>query len=195
MYTCYIYRTSDNLYLIYSEGACQYLNESARTRFELTRPFTVNQSDTKCHVFCKWFVEWSNGMSPHVRNLAHGIESLLRDNKLHPHVYCKLYLRYSIPDFKGKHTNHPTSNFFFCFRKCDVNQLILWCTTGFRTFFLQFCFMQNISLDSQNSPHLCKYGIVSIEAKGIYIHMNIWFKYSYPPYSIFKENPPHIKHK
>jgi len=40
----YIYRTSDNLYLIYSEGACdQYSNESARTRFELTRPFTVNQ--------------------------------------------------------------------------------------------------------------------------------------------------------
>ena len=39
----YIYRTSDNLYQIYSEGTCQYSKESARTSIELTRPFTVNQ--------------------------------------------------------------------------------------------------------------------------------------------------------
>jgi hypothetical protein len=28
--TSYIYKTSDNLYLIYSEGACQYSSESKR---------------------------------------------------------------------------------------------------------------------------------------------------------------------
>jgi hypothetical protein len=69
---------------------------------------TSCKSDTKCNVFCNWFVEWSNGMSPCVRTLAHGIEILMQDNKLHPHVYCKLYLRYILPDFKGKHTNHST---------------------------------------------------------------------------------------
>jgi hypothetical protein len=69
-YICYIYRTSDNLYLIYSEGACQYSNE-----IWIDTPLHC-KSDTKCHVFCKWFVEWSNGMSPRVRTLAHGIERL-----------------------------------------------------------------------------------------------------------------------
>ena len=39
----YIYRTSDYVYMIYSEVACQYSNESTRTSIELTHPFTVNQ--------------------------------------------------------------------------------------------------------------------------------------------------------
>ena len=72
---CYIYRTSDNLYLIYSEEAGQYSNESARTSLNIDTPLHC-KSDTKCHVLCKWFVEWSNGMSPHVRSLVHGTESL-----------------------------------------------------------------------------------------------------------------------
>ena len=50
--TGYIYRTSDNLYLIYSEGACQYSNESARTSLNIDTPLHC-KSDTKCHVFCK----------------------------------------------------------------------------------------------------------------------------------------------
>jgi hypothetical protein len=56
-------------------GACQYSNESARTSLNIDTPLHC-KSDTKCHVFCKWFVEWSNGMSPHIRSLVHGTESL-----------------------------------------------------------------------------------------------------------------------
>ena len=68
------------------------------------------KSDTKCHVFCKWFLEWSNGMSPCVRTLVHGIESLIR---------------YGVPDFKGKHTNHSTTYYFVPTRKtfCYHNTL------------------------------------------------------------------------
>jgi hypothetical protein len=36
-------------------------------------------------------------MSPRVRTLAHSIESLIR---------------YGVPDFKGKHTNHSTTYYF-----------------------------------------------------------------------------------
>jgi hypothetical protein len=60
------------------------------------------KSDTKCHVFCKWFLEWSNGMSPRVKTLLHGIESLIR---------------YGVPDFKGKRTNHSTTYYFVPTRK------------------------------------------------------------------------------
>jgi hypothetical protein len=108
----YIYRTSDNLYLIYSEWACQYSNESTRTRFELTRPFTVNQKqNVTCSVNCR-MIQWNvstckNPCTWHWKFNARVVASY----KLHPHVYCKLYLRYSIPDFKGKHSLQNTWHF------------------------------------------------------------------------------------
>ena len=54
---CYIYSTSDSLYLIYNKGAW-LLIESVRTR-SITTPLYC-KSDTDCHECCKWFVEWSN---------------------------------------------------------------------------------------------------------------------------------------
>ena len=49
-------------------------------------------------------------MSPRVRTLVHGIESLTR---------------YGVPDFKGKHTNHSTTYYFVPTRKtfCYHNTL------------------------------------------------------------------------
>jgi hypothetical protein len=44
--------------------------------------------------------------------------------KLHPHVYRKLYLRYSIPDFKGKHTNHSTIDFTTHYT-CSLNTITI----------------------------------------------------------------------
>jgi hypothetical protein len=50
--------------------------------------------------------------------------------RLHPHVYRKLYLRYSIPDFKGKHTNHSTSDIrgriYNSFAGSIITQMIIW---------------------------------------------------------------------
>ena len=49
----YIYRTSDYVYMIYSEGACQYSNSSLRTRLNIDTPLHC-KSDTNYHLFCKY---------------------------------------------------------------------------------------------------------------------------------------------
>ena len=115
------------------------------------------KSDTKCHVFCKWFVEWSNGMFPRVRTLAHGIESLMRDNKLHfciletvstlqytwlqrkthKSFYNNIYLRtvtkpmclfYFLIIFLRKDTEQMISSIFLIFHKFIAFKTIGECT-------------------------------------------------------------------
>jgi hypothetical protein len=48
-----ICRTRDILYLIYSEGACQYSNSSLRTRLNIYTPLHC-KLDTNYHLFCKY---------------------------------------------------------------------------------------------------------------------------------------------
>ena len=57
--------------------------------------------------------KWSNGTSPFVKTLAHGIESLgdtiSEVIQALPYVCYILYLVNSTVDLKGKHTRHSTT--------------------------------------------------------------------------------------
>jgi hypothetical protein len=72
---------------MFQYGACFSLSDS----FEYWHP---PKSDTNYHLFCKWFVEGSNGMSPRVRTIAHGIESLI--DTVSDAIQAPLYVRYTL---------------------------------------------------------------------------------------------------
>ena len=86
---CYIYSTSDGLYLIYNKGAW-LLIESVRTR-SITTPLYC-KSDTDCHECCKWFVEWSNENCASWKRSgkfwAHGFAFYMRHN-LKSNLKCR----------------------------------------------------------------------------------------------------------